>query len=147
MLVPNGGFMRFRDKLARFFYGRYGADSLYYFLLALYFVLWFVLLFIGNFFIRIFLSLLQTAVLVLMIYRVLSRNVYKRRRENEIFLKLFQPFKSFFILTKNRIRDIKSFRYRKCPHCKAMLRLPRRKGNHPVICPRCKKRFIAKVLF
>ncbi len=139
--------MRFRDKLARFFYGRYGIDSLYYALFATYFILWVILLFIGNPIIRIVLSLLQTAVLVFMIYRMLSRNIYKRRRENEIFLKLFKPVKSFFILTKNRIRDAKSFRYRKCPHCKAMLRLPKRKGNHPVICPRCKQRFTAKVLF
>ena len=147
IFVPNGGIMRFRDRLARFFYGRYGADALYYFLFAVYFILWFILLFVGNLSIRIALSLLQTAVLVLMILRVLSRNIYKRRRENEVFLKLFRPFKDFFVLTKNRLRDIRTHRYRKCPHCKAMLRLPRRKGKHPVICPRCKQRFIAKVLF
>lgn len=139
--------MRFRDKLARFFYGRYGADQLYYGLFALYFILWGVLLFVDNFIARIVLSLLQTAVLVFMIYRVLSRNIYKRRRENEAFMKVFRSVKNFFVLTKNRIRDIKGYRYRKCPHCKAMLRLPKRKGEHPVVCPRCKQRFTAKVLF
>lgn len=139
--------MRFREKLARFFYGRYGADQLYYALFALYFILWGILLFVGFWPVRLVLSLLQTAVLVFMIYRVLSRNIYKRRRENEAFLKVFRPVKNFFILTKNRIRDMKNFRYRKCPHCKAMLRLPKRKGEHPVVCPRCKQRFTAKVLF
>ena len=139
--------MRFREKLARFFYGRYGADALYYALFAVYIILWGVLLFVWNPTARIIISTLQTAVFVLMILRVFSRNIYKRRRENEAFLKAFRPVKNFFILTKNRIRDAKDFRYRKCPHCKAVLRLPKRKGKHPVICPRCKKRFMAKVLF
>ena len=141
------GTMRFRDKLARFFYGRYGADSLYYALFVAYLILWVILIFVWNPIARISLSLLQTAVFVFMIYRVLSRNIYKRRRENEAFLKAFRAVKNFFILTKNRIRDIKDFRYRKCPHCKAMLRLPKRKGEHPVVCPRCKQRFTAKVRF
>ena len=147
IIVPNGGTMRFREKLARFFYGRYGADALYYALFATYFIIWAILFFIGNPIARIILSVLQTAILVIMIMRVFSRNIYKRQLENQAFLKAFKPVKNFFILTKNRIRDFKSFRYRKCPHCKAMLRLPKRKGAHPVICPRCKQRFTAKVLF
>ena len=31
--------MKFRDKLARFMYGRYGIDNLYHGLIALYFIL------------------------------------------------------------------------------------------------------------
>jgi hypothetical protein len=34
-----------------------------------------------------------------------------------------------------------------CPHCKANLRLPRKKGKHSVVCPRCKERFEVKNLF
>jgi len=139
--------MRFRDRLARFFYGRYGTDALYYFLFGVYFVLWGALLFIGIPPVRLILSILQNCVFVWMIFRVFSRNTYKRRQENEAFLGFFKTIKNFFILTKNRIRDVKGFRYRKCTHCKAMLRLPKRKGEHPVICPRCKKRFIAKIRF
>lgn len=139
--------MRFRDKLARFFYGRYGIDGLYYALFVTYFIIWAVLLFIDFLPLRIGLSALQTAVIVWMFYRVLSKNIWARRRENEVFMKVFRAVKNFFILQKNRIRDFKSYRYVKCTHCKAVLRLPKRKGEHPVICPRCKKRFTAKVRF
>lgn len=139
--------MRFRDKLARFFYGRYGVDQLYYALFISYFIVWGVLLFIGFWPVRIGLYVLQSLILFLMFFRMLSKNIYKRRKENEAFLKIWKPVKNFFLLTKNRIRDHKNFRYRKCPHCKAMLRLPKRKGEHSVICPRCKKRFTAKVKF
>lgn len=139
--------MSFRDRLIRFFSGRYGIDSLYYALFIFYLVLWTVLLFIRPLPVRLALYGVQAIVLFFMLYRVLSKNIYKRRRENDAFLKIWRPVKGFFILTKNRIRDIKGFRYRKCPHCKAMLRLPKRKGEHSVICPRCKKRFMAKVRF
>lgn len=142
-----GGFMRFRDKLARFFYGRYGVDSLYYALFITYFVIWTVLLFIRYIPVRLALYGIQSLVLFFLIFRVFSKNIYARRRENEAFLKIWRPVKGFFVLTKNRIRDHKNFRYRKCTHCKAVLRLPKRKGAHPVICPRCKQRFIAKVRF
>lgn len=139
--------MNFREKLARFFYGRYGIDELYYFLFILYFIIWFALVFIGFWPLRLALYALQAACIVWMFFRVLSRNVYARRKENAVFLKVWNPVKNFFILQKNRIRDAKSYRYRKCPHCKAVLRLPKRKGEHPVVCPRCKKRFNVKVRF
>ncbi|MBQ4066694.1 MAG: hypothetical protein IJD22_03505 [Clostridia bacterium] len=139
--------MRFRDRLARFFYGRYGADQLYYALFILYLVLWAILLFVPYSPIRIVLSLLQTLVLVYMIFRVFSRNIYARQKENQAFLKLYEPIRGFFKLTKNKFRDRKTHRYKKCTHCKAVLRLPIRKGEHPVICPRCKQRFIVKIRF
>lgn len=139
--------MSFRDKLARFFYGRYGTDGLYYVLMIFYFVLWTVLIFIDPLPVRIVIYSLQALILFWMFFRVFSRNTYKRRRENDAFFGFFRRIKNFFVLTKNKIRDAKTHRYRKCTHCKAVLRLPKRKGEHPVICPRCKKRFIAKVRF
>ena len=112
---------------------------------VLYFILWGVQLFVPLLPVRIGIYVLQAALLFWMTFRMLSKNVYKRRRENEAFMKIFRPVKNLFVLTKNRIRDVKGFRYRKCPHCKATLRLPKRKGEHSVICPRCKKRFTVKI--
>ena len=34
---------------------------------------------------------------------------------------------------------------RYCPHCKAQIKLPRKKGKHVVKCPRCRQRFDIKV--
>lgn len=134
--------MRFRERIARFFYGRYGIDSLYYGLLVTILVLWILrVIFADSAIASVLIYIVETALLFWMLYRCLSRNIAARRRENEVFSSFFKKIKNFFILQKNKIRDIKNFRYKKCPHCKATLRLPKRKGTHSVICPRCSKRF------
>ena len=76
----------------------------------------------------------STLLIVTMLCRMFSRNIAKRRRENEKFC-------GFFKLWKNKFRDRKTHVYRKCPSCKAVLRLPKAKGKHTVVCPRCKNRF------
>lgn len=137
--------MRFTDRLRSFFYGRYGIDGLYYALLCIFLVLWIARLFTLNIAVSVILLVLQLALLVWMTFRCFSRNIYARRRENEFFKKIFKSIKNFFVLQKNRIRDYKDYRYRKCPKCKAMLRLPKREGTHTAVCPRCKNRFEVKI--
>lgn len=134
--------MRFRERVAQFFYGRYGIDSLYYGLLVSILVLWILRVVFAAFPpVGIIIYVLETVLLFWMLFRCLSRNISARRRENEIFTSFWRKIKNFFILQKNKIRDRGDFRYKKCPHCKAVLRLPKRKGTHSVICPRCAKRF------
>lgn len=138
--------MRFRDRLARFFWGRNGADGLYYGLFVLYLLIWVLqLIFRDSRSLTAVFGVLSTAVLVIMIYRAFSKNLYKRRRENQIFMSFIYKIKGFFVLQKNKIRDRKDFVYKKCPSCKATLRLPRRKGEHTVKCPKCGNRFGVKV--
>ena len=138
--------MRFRERLARFFWGRNGTDGLYYGLFVLYLLLWVLqLIFRDSRSLTAVFGLLSVVVLAIMLFRAFSRNLYKRRRENEIFMSFFRRIKSFFLLQKNKIRDRRDFVYKKCPACKATLRLPRRKGEHTVRCPRCSERFNVKV--
>jgi|BioPla2DNA2_1021312.scaffolds.fasta_scaffold14771_3 hypothetical protein len=133
---------KFREKIIRFMYGRYGADQLYYGLLILSFVLMLI-----NAFIRLLvLDIAVWAILILMIYRTFSRNIYKRQLENQKFLKIWNPIKSKLSLLISRIKESKTHRYRKCLHCKAILRLPKRKGRHTVNCPRCHRDFDVRVL-
>ncbi|MBE6592034.1 MAG: hypothetical protein E7646_08345 [Ruminococcaceae bacterium] len=68
------------------------------------------------------------------IFRAMSRNIAGRRRENE-------KFSGFFRLMKNKRRDRKTHVYRKCKQCHAVLRLPKAKGKHTVVCPKCRNRF------
>jgi uncharacterized C2H2 Zn-finger protein len=124
-------------------YGRYGADQLY---IAL-FVLYFVVLVINMFTRSWIVDVLMWAILVWLIFRTFSRNIYKRQRENEIFLKFWNPIQSEFSLFFRRIREIRTHRFRKCPHCKAVLRLPRKRGKNTVRCPRCQTRFQVRVFF
>lgn len=138
--------MRFRDRIARFFWGRNGIDGLYYGLFVLYIIIWALqLIFRDAEVASAILGILGTAVIIVMFYRVLSRNILRRRRENEIFMSVFVRIKNFFVLQKNKIRDSKDYIYRKCPACKANLRLPRKKGEHTVRCPKCRNRFDIKV--
>lgn len=128
---------RLRESFARFMVGRYGPDQLYNFLLAVYVALLVLNLFINSF----ALMLLESAVLVYMLFRVFSRNIYKRQEENRWYLRVSKKPKDFFALTKNRFRDRKTHVYRACPSCKSTLRLPKQKGKHTAVCPRCARRF------
>lgn len=138
---------KFKYKLYRFMSGRYGSDTLNKVLLGVYVAV--VLIYtIGSLFISAEADLLSsvlwlcyllitTLLIVLIFFRMFSRNIVKRRRENDRFC-------GFFKLWRNRTRDRKTHVYRKCPRCRAVLRLPRAKGKHTVVCPRCRERFEVK---
>ncbi len=139
--------MRFRDKLQRFMWGRYGIDGLYYGLFVFYILTWIAQGFIKINVVRALVSLVGLAALFIMVFRVFSRNIPARRKENERFMRIWGRVKPFFVLQKNKIRDFRHFTYKKCPACKATLRLPRKKGSHNVVCPKCKNRFEVRNLF
>ena len=143
--------MKFRPALARFLYGRYGADELYNAL----FLLEIILLFFGSILtilghnkpllssFSVVLYAVALGVLIWAMLRFFSRNIEKRRRENEAWLK----FKSKF--TKKRKPtlppDTPTHIFRACPTCRSVLRLPRQAGKHTVKCPRCGASFGVKV--
>lgn len=138
---------KLKSKLYRFMYGRYGTDTLskvnlwaYAVVLIIYTVLRIVFAFAlnGNTLAPTILSICYvviSAILVsLLFFRMFSKNIAKRRAENERFC-------GFFKLCKNMYRDRNTHVYRGCPKCHAVLRLPRAKGKHTVVCPRCRERF------
>ncbi|MBR3967474.1 MAG: IS1 family transposase [Clostridia bacterium] len=133
--------MGLKDKFIRFMYGRYGADELYRFLTIVFYVLFFLNLFIGSYILSAFII----ALLVFMTYRVFSKNIMARRAENEKYLAIKRSFKGFMKLQKNKWRDRKTHVYKKCPHCGAVLRFPKRRGEHSAVCPSCKRDFNVKV--
>ncbi|HBF36411.1 MAG TPA: hypothetical protein DDW50_03735 [Firmicutes bacterium] len=133
----------FKEKVARFMAGRYGIDQLYYALIGIYFVL----IVANALFHSAVINILMWAVLVWVIFRTFSRNVYKRRLENEKFMKIWNPMKAKVFLTIRRIKEIRTHRFRKCPHCKVILRLPHRTGKHTVECPCCHHDFKVRILW
>ena len=132
---------KFREKLKKFAGGRYGIDQLYYFITAVALVLMVVYLIVRQW----WLYPIILALLVWSMFRSFSRNTSRRYRENRIFLGVCRSVGGFFKLNWNRIRFIRSKVFKKCPHCRAVLRLPRRKGSHSVRCPRCGRTFDVKV--
>lgn len=133
---------KFKDRMERFMSGRYGVDQLYYAMLVLCLVLMVVNIFVKS----AVISVLAWAFLICIIFRSFSRSVYKRRMENERFLMLWNLAKAKCSLTIRRMKEIRTHRFRRCRHCKAVLRLPRKGGQHTVQCPRCHKEFQIRIL-
>ena len=139
--------MRFRDRMIRFMSGRNGVDAFGNALFILYLVLALVGIFVSN---AIY-SLLVFALGAYMIFRMFSRNIPKRQAENMRYLRLKAKFNGTKLgawLKKMlpRVRNIFKKRYRTCPHCKAELCLPRKRGKHTVHCPRCQKDFSVHIV-
>lgn len=132
--------MNFRYRLMQFMYGRYGTDELTYAL----FIFAAILSFINIFLRSGILQLVVYALVIYAIFRILSRNLEARRRENRFFKEKIGFIMKQKEIYENRKND-KLHVYKKCPACKAVLRLPHRIGTHTTVCPRCGKEFKVKV--
>lgn len=126
-------------------YGRYGNDHLGNFILIISLILGVVSIFISGL-TDVILALIQMMLIALWAMRAFSRNVYRRRIENQKFLAFWnsvkKPFKKLSP-TFARLKDRKH-KYFKCPNCKSRLRVPRGRGEITVTCPRCNNRFDKK---
>lgn len=131
---------KFKNWLRRTFVGIYGIDNLYFVLFGVE-----VFLIILNLFLRTWIIYIPlVATMGYMLWRAMSHNYTARRKENDWFFGKVKRVKNFFKLQKNRFKDRKTHIYRKCPKCKAVLRLPKAKGKHTAVCPRCKNHFDVK---
>ena len=141
-----------RERIAEFMYGRNGIDNFHHFL----FWVIMILSLINIYFKSWVISAITFLLLIYSIFRVLSRNVYRRQKENQIYLKYVAKLrgiynkskkvvKSKISILKDRRRDRKTHVYKKCPHCKNTLRLPKIKGKHTAACPCCDARFDVKI--
>ena len=130
------------DWLRRFMYGRYGGDVLSKDLL----VLSFILLIVANFLPKslAILEVIAYIPMIICIFRIFSRNIYKRQQENYKYLKIRNPAMLWIKQKINRISNLKTHKYFKCPNCKQKLRVPRRQGKISITCPKCKTSFKAK---
>lgn len=135
-------FRRFREWVARFMIGRYGNDQLNRFLFGLYFALWILSMLFGGW-AGLIIDMLATAAAVWLLFRMLSRNYTARQAENLWFLRWWTPTKKWFSHQFTRIKDVKRYRYRRCPGCKGMLRLPIKRGRRTVTCHHCRAQFQA----
>ena len=132
-------------KLQCFMSGRNGTDGLNLFLMVIYIILFVSTIFVQNSIADSILGMLAIGILVWETFRAFSRNLYKRRRENAAFMSVVYKIKSFFVLRKRKWKERKTHRYKKCPGCKAQLRLPRKHCKIQVTCPKCGRRFTMKV--
>ena len=133
---------KLRNGLYKMMYGRYGIDELYRFNLALIIILMILYGITGWY----PLALIETLLLIFSIFRCFSRNHAQRRKENEFYLKHSAKMRKWFKYQFRKIKNIRKYRYRKCPYCKQALRLPISRGRHEVNCPNCHKDFKTTII-
>lgn len=134
-----------------FLYGSYGID-----LLSLLLIVLSTLLNVNR-----YTSILSFIILSFSIYRIFSKNIYKRTLELNKFIKFVNiilgklnkklptnlnriPLTIFtlkFKKFKNYIIQKRKFKIVNCPKCNQKLRLPRKKGSITVICKKCSYEF------
>ena len=134
------GFFAFLRQLGRrlcdgwrhFMLGRYGTDKLNMAILGAGLICCLLAMVLRLAFVDLLLTLLSYALMIWAIFRMLSRNTYKRYRENRKYLQLL-----------DRVKD-RDHRYFDCPRCRQPVRVPRGKGKIAITCPKCKEKFIKK---
>ena len=112
----------------RFMQGRYGTDKLNTAIL----VVGLVACVLSIFFSHLIFTLISYVMMFWAIFRMLSRNTYKRYQENRKYLQFME-----------RLRD-RQHKYYDCPKCRQPVRVPKGKGKIAITCPKCKEKFIRK---
>ena len=135
-----GFFDKIRAAMTRFMSGRYGADQLGMTML------WtsLIMSIIGSFGKAPVLTLLADALLILMFFRMLSKNRYKRQHENQVYLQKTYNARRSVSEWINRVKNSKKYRYFSCPQCKKRLRVPRGVGSITITCKGCGNKFDKK---
>lgn len=132
-----------KEKLARFMVGRNGNDQLNLFLLGLDVVLLIVASFVrGN--AGRALYLLTFVLLGWTYYRMLSRNLDRRRQENARYLRAQYRVAAAFKLRREKWVQRRDYKFFTCPSCKTTLRVPRGHGKIKIVCRKCGNTFTGK---
>lgn len=131
---------RIGATLRKWMVGRRGPDELSLALLISGLVLSFVssVTGIGLFY------LIGMVAYVFSIYRILSRKIEKRYAENVKFLSFWRKATGSVRQFINRMKNMRSYKYFKCPECHSRLRLPRKVGEVTVTCGKCHYAFKQK---
>ncbi|WP_294188524.1 hypothetical protein [uncultured Clostridium sp.] len=135
----------------KFLQGIYGID-----LLSL------ILLLVASLFnLSRYTSLIGFALVIISLLRIFSRNLSKRRAENNSLINFlnkplsklglripynsqpidFTSFSYAYQVIKNKLNEKKNYKITSCPKCGQKLRLPRKKGKIVVTCKRCLHKF------
>ncbi len=136
-----------KEKLRKFFAGRYGGDSLSKFNIVSALIFLIISQFTYNVLNGILSSILWILSMITIIYtywRMLSRNVYKRAEENRRYLKITRGIRNICSIQLQRFKQRKDYRFYKCPSCHVVLRVPKNKGKIQITCRKCGTRFIKK---
>ena len=137
-------FYRITSAMARFMYGRNGTDQLNLALLVVYLIICVLQMVLARIkAAMVILNLLAIALAALVLFRVFSRNLDRRRAENARFLSWWTPLKNRAAGARQRRQD-KEHKYFTCDGCKTICRVPAGKGKIEITCPKCGRKIIGK---
>ena len=141
----------FIEKFRKFMYGRNGVDRFSFFLIVVYLLINGMKMFFRfspvPYYVMWVIALLF---LIFAVFRILSKNVYKRQYEEQKFERFFYRFTSsdFFGNIKKkfnrasvRISQFRTHRFRTCPGCHEHLRMSKKRGKRNITCPKCGRKF------
>ena len=132
-----------RERFTRFMIGRNGNDQLNRFLL----VAALVFLVAGVFFgakVQAVFRLVAMALIVVIYFRMFSRNTARRREENGRFLRARYKFSAAVKIQREKWVQRRDYKFFTCPSCRTTLRVPRGKGKLKIVCRKCGNTFIGK---
>ncbi len=128
------------NRFRNFMYGRYGFDQLSRALVVIT-----LLLSVFTIFIRAtWLTLLLYIPLIFVFYRMVSKDIQRRTRENMAYCRMAENGKKKLLNMKLSLVGTKTHVYYRCRHCKQVIRVPRGKGKICISCPKCKAEFIKR---
>lgn len=139
---------RIKDWFSNFMSGRYGMDDLNRFLLILFWI-FFVLEVILSGIAGVIFNWLTLIDLVLLYFRMLSRNHYARSEENEKYLSIKERITggrggSGRSSSQGRTQQDADHKIFKCPECGQKVRVPRGRGRVQIRCPKCGRQFVKR---
>ena len=139
-------FQKIGNGIVRFMYGRNGMDQLNRALFWGYLGAFFAQMVCGLLRLRIpalVCEVLLWPLMLLVLFRMFSKNLPKRRAENQKFVNWWWGVKSRSAGAKARHAD-KEHKYFTCKTCGAICRVPVGKGKIIITCPKCGGQIHAK---
>lgn len=124
-------------KISKFFRGRNGFDDLAKLSIILSIVVFLIYGFWPKGIVKTILSFVYLGLLVYAYFRVLSKKVYKRSKENKKYVGAIK-------MIKTRWKQRKTHKFYRCPKCKTWLRVPKGRGKITITCVKCSTKFDKK---
>ena len=133
-----------REKFARFMAGRYGSDQLNRLLSVLCLVLLVLAMIFNGTKVSSVLWIVSFALLMMVYFRMFSKNIYKRTAENNSYMRCRYNFLKKLRMIKERWTQRKDYKFFSCPACHTTLRVPKGKGKINIVCRKCGTSFQGK---
>ena len=125
------------ERVADWMRGRNGSDELGNAVL----ILALVLLLVDVFVRALWLGIIVLLLLGYACWRLSSKDVRQRRKENAVFVNAIGPVAPFLSFSRGGAPQGQAYLQLDCPTCGQKMRVPAGKGRMRVTCPRCQNKF------